>query len=462
MKPGDRVHFIGIGGISMSGIASILLKKGYNISGSDIKDSHLLKELRSKGAKITIGHDVKNIEGADLAVISSAIPDTNPELIYAKKNDIPVMKRARVIAEFMKKQKGIAISGTHGKTTTTSMVATILMEGKIDPTILIGGELDSIGGNAHYGTGEYLIAEADESDGSFLYYDPEVVIVTNVEMDHKDYFKSEKNLFDHFKNFLNKIPVKGKAIVCNEDDDLMKIVATTKLEKNQIITYGFDKGDYQAVDYNLFPFGSLFRLVIGGKDYGEINLQIPGKHNILNSLAAIAAGKHSGMNIDEIKKGIESYTGVRRRFEKKGLLEDILIIDDYAHHPTEIEATLKAARNTGYERIIAVFQPHRYSRTSFLLEEFSQAFDLVDHLIVTDIYSAGENPISGVKAEDLVRKIAKKKDYRVDFISGIENIVEYLKKIVKSRDLVITIGAGDVYRVGELFLKKMKKNRKNA
>ncbi|MFW6305989.1 MAG: UDP-N-acetylmuramate--L-alanine ligase [Bacillota bacterium] len=459
MKNSNHVHFIGIGGISMSGIAEILVQKGLTITGSDLHKSHLTEALKEKGVKIYIGHDAKNVKGADTVVITSAIPASNPELIYARKNNIPIMKRAQVIASLMEEQRGIAISGTHGKTTTTSMISTIFLKGSQDPTILIGGELDLINGNSYQGKGEYLITEADESDGSLLYFDPEIVVVTNIEMDHQDYYLSEKKLFKTFKNFLSKIPQNGKAVVCAEDKTLINLVD----EKDaRVFTYGIDKGDLRAENYNLYPFGSIYDLVYKGNKLTEINLQIPGKHNMLNSLASIAVALSVGLDITEIKKGIESYIGVHRRFEKKGLLGDILIVDDYAHHPTEVEATLKAAKNTGYERIIAIFQPHRYTRTKHLMNEFNNSFNLVDHLIITDIYSAGEKPIPGVEAEELARNIAVKNSFQVVYVAELEDVVGYLRKIIKSKDLVLTIGAGNVYKVGEMLLEKMKNYREMA
>lgn len=455
----EHIHLIGIGGISMSGIAEILLKHGYRVSGSDLKDSHLLERLRAKGAEISIGHVAGNVQGADLVVVSNAIPDENPELRYARERDIPVLKRAEMIARFMKNKKGIAISGTHGKTTTTSMIATILKKGGLDPTILVGGELDIIGGNAYLGKGEYLITEADESDGSFLYYNPRIVVVTNIELDHHDYYDSTDKLLNAFKRFIENIPEDGRAILNAEDNTLINLA---NKDDPRVFTYGLNKGSLRATKIKLLPFGSYYTLLYNNRELGEVNLQVPGKHNISNSLAAIAVAMFAGLSYTNIKEALEEYTGAHRRFEKKGLIGNILIVDDYAHHPTEIKATLKAARNTGYERLITVFQPHRFTRTKFLLKEFSESFDLVDHLIITDIYGAGEKPIPGVKAEKLARMIARKDRIKVDFIAELEDIVTYLEKIIKPKDLVLTLGAGDVYRVGELLFERMKKHREMA
>src|SRR5690554_1745448 len=458
MNKEKHFHLIRIGGISMSGIAEMLLKKGYQVSGSDIKDSQKLKKLRSLGAKIYIGHRSANLANADLVVYSSAIKADNPEIRYARKQGITVIKRAQMLAELMKDKEGIAVAGTHGKTTTTSMIATLLIEGGIDPGILVGGNLDIIKGNSYLGRGKYFLTEADESDGSFLCYNPKVVVVTNIELDHQDYYGSRDNLIKTFRLFINNIPEDGTAVLCVDDKNIMEII---KPENNRFLTYGIKKGILRADDCKFMPFGSYYNLIYKDKLLGEINLQVPGQHNILNSLAAAGVGLYTGMEFMDIKRGLEKYRGVRRRFEKKGMVDNILVIDDYAHHPTEIRETLKTAKNTGFNRIIGIFQPHRYSRTKFLMEDFSRSFTLIDHLIITDIYAAGEKPIAGVDSDKLAGKISKR-GIKVDYISEQEGIVNYLQKIVKPQDLIITIGAGDVYRVGELFIKEMKKFKEMA
>lgn len=455
----ESIHFIGIGGISMSGIAKLLLRQRYRISGSDLEDSHLLAELRERGARIYIGHSAANVGNPDLVVVSSAIPENNPELDYAVFKGIPVIKRAEMIAMIMEDKKGIAISGTHGKTTTTSIVATMLKEGGFDPTVLVGGELGTINGNAFLGDGDFMVTEADESDGSFLYYKPQVVVVTNIEMDHQDYYDSKNKLLNTFEDFMKNIPEDGELIACADDDNVYRIINE---DDQQALTYGIKRGVLRAVSLQLLPFGSIFKLMFNDCIMGEINLQVPGRHNILNALAATAVGLYAGMEFSSIKAGIEKYTGVRRRFEKKGLIDKVLVVDDYAHHPTEIEATLKAAKNTGYERVIAVFQPHRYTRTKHLMKEFSESFELVDHLIVTDIYSAGEKEIPGVDARELAKLAAQNLDLKVEFIASLEDIAVYLEKVIRPKDLVLTIGAGDVYRVGEMFIDRMKKQREMA
>lgn len=455
-----HVHLIGIGGISMSGIAKILLKNNIIVSGSDIKNNHLIEELREKGAKVYIGHSKENIKNPDLVIISSAIPKNNPELKMAQKKNIKVLKRAEYIAELMKEKKSIAISGTHGKTTTTGMISTIFKKADLAPTILLGGELNEIGGNVFKGSGDYLITEADESDGSLLYFDPLISVITNIEFDHLDYYNSKNKLINTFKKFIEKS--RGTSVVCIEDKNIKNIVNNID---DDFISYGINNGDLQGYNIQILPFGSLFEVKNKEKILGEINLQIPGKYNILNALAATAVGLYCGLDFREIKKGLESFSGVKRRFEKKGLINNILIIDDYAHHPTEIKETLNAAQNTGYERIIAVFQPHRYSRTKNLFSDFVNSFKNVDHLIILDIYSAGEKPENEddkKRARDLAREISKKYDFNVDFIKSLEDVTSYLQEIMIPKDLILTIGAGDVYKIGENLIKILNEKREMA
>ena len=447
----------------MSGIAKVLLNQGNKVTGSDLKNNHLLCNLKKLGAEIHIGHKEENIDNPDLVVISNAIPEDNVELHKARQKGIPILQRAEMIAELMKDKYGVAISGTHGKTTTTAMVSLVFEHGKLDPTIMVGGEIDNIDGNVKTGNGDYLITEADESDGSLLYFDPLLSIVTNIELDHLDYYDSENKLIDTFVRFINKPPSSGKAIVCAEDEIINKIIKDNKIEN--VITYGFNKGDLQAKEIELLPFGSYFSISYNGHDLGEVNLQIPGRYNILNALAAVAAGMYAGLSFTNIKSALEKFNGVHRRFEKKGLIGEILVVDDYAHHPTEIKETLAAARNTGYNRIIVAFQPHRYSRTKHLFDQFSRSFNEIDHLIISDIYSADEN-IQKLedkqRAEKLANTIARKRDFNVDYIDDIRDIPPYLEEIIQPRDLVITIGAGDIYKAGEQLIEKMRKKREMA
>ncbi|MFW6381164.1 MAG: UDP-N-acetylmuramate--L-alanine ligase [Bacillota bacterium] len=455
----EWIHLIGIGGISMSGIAEYLLDRGFRVSGSDLKKSEHLDRLQKLGADIYIGHSRDNLGQADRVVVSSAIPGDNPELLAARERGVQVLKRAEIIAHFMQHHYGLAVSGTHGKTTTTSMIAGLLNKDKFDPTIMVGADLSSINGNVRVGTGDYFLTEADESDGSLLYFDPMVAVITNIELDHPDYYDSRQKLKNTFREFIDKIPDSGKVIVWAEDKTIKELV---DFEDSRLFSYGFNSGDLRAYRPQLLPFGSYFTVDYNGHHLGEINLQVPGEHNILNALAAVAVGMFIGLNFSEIKSSLEQFSGAARRFEKKGLINNVLIVDDYAHHPTEIKATLKAAANTGYNRLIAVFQPHRYTRTSYLMDDFARSFELVDHLIVTDIYSAGEQPIPGVTAERLVHKIAISNDLQIDYIREKEDIVYYLQKILQPRDLLITIGAGNIYQVGEMLVNNYKRQQEMA
>ncbi|MFW6238621.1 MAG: UDP-N-acetylmuramate--L-alanine ligase, partial [Halanaerobiales bacterium] len=390
----------------------------------------------------------ENVRGADKVVISSAIPDENVELQYARKNEIPVLARAEMLVELMEGRQGIAISGTHGKTTTTSMISHIAVEAGLDPTVLIGGELETIGGNVRTGEGKYFITEADESDGSLLNFRPRIGVVTNLEMEHLDYYDSHEKLLETFAHFLDRIPPNGRAILWAEDEALASLMKE-KEDDDCYLTFGINKGNIRAEDIELLPFGSYFVLKYGDRQLGQINLNVPGKHNILNALATSAVALYIGLDFTTIKESLLTFSGPGRRFEKKALVDGVLIVDDYAHHPTEIKATLKAARNTGYERIIAVFQPHRYSRTKHLFEEFSYAFSDADYLILTSIYSADEKEIPGVRAEDMVPLLEKNSGVEVKYIADIPAVIDHLQKIVTSRDLVITIGAGDIYKAAE-------------
>ena len=456
-----HVHLMGIGGISMSGIAKILLAKGYQVTGSDIKNSNSVKNLRNKGVKIVIGHDPQTISKwgePDLVVISNAIDDDNSELRMAQKKDIKIFKRAEMIAQLMIDKKTIAISGTHGKTTTTGLIASMLQNSKnYEPTIMLGGNLDSINGNVQIGKGDYFLIEGDESDGSFLYFDPYLAVVTNIELEHLEYYTSKKKLLNTFNEFISKTNKKGKTVAWAEDKTLSEIV---DINNEKIISYGFQNGELQAKNIKYLPFGSLFDIELNENKLGEINLQIPGRYNILNALAAVASGFYLGLSFTEIKKGIEKFTGVKRRFEKKGLIDNILVIDDYAHHPTEIKETLRAANNTGFDRVVAVFQPHRYSRTKYLFDEFCNSFANADRLIIADVYSADEtisNEEDKILAQKMADKCSKIYDFEVSYLENKNDIPDYLNSIVQPKDLVITIGAGDIYKSGEALVDLMRK-----
>ncbi|MBM7624381.1 UDP-N-acetylmuramate--L-alanine ligase [Sporohalobacter salinus] len=442
----DRVHLIGVGGIGMSGIANILIDSGYKVSGSDMKNSDIIADLQQKGAEINIGHNSDNVEGADKVVISSAIPDDNPELIKAKEKGLPILKRAEMVAKLMSKQQGIAISGTHGKTTTTGMTATVLEKNHLDPTILVGGNLGLISGNAKSGTGDYFVTEADESDGSLLFMDPKIGVVTNIEEDHLDYYESRGEIMSTFSKFLNNLPDDGVGIVSVDDKGISAMIENVN---SNLITYGLDtEAEITAKDIELQEFGSKSVVYRHQNKLGELNLNVPGKHNLSNALAVIGIGLYIGLEFSEIARALKNFKGVQRRFEEQGRYRGAVLVDDYAHHPTELEATLAAANNMGFERLIAVFQPHRYTRTKFLLEEFSQAFDDADEVIITDIYASGEEPIPGVNAEKIAELINQHVFKKAKFIAELDEVYDYLKEHIGSGDLVLTLGAGDVWKVG--------------
>ncbi len=442
-----KIHFIGIGGISMSGIASLYLDLGFEVSGSDLRDSQLLKELEKKGAQIFIGHNAANLDHPDEVVITAAIPQNNVELVEARKLGIPIVKRAQMIARLMEYKKGIAIAGTHGKTTTTSMISLISEKAGLDSTVLIGGELNDIGGNAKLGQGEYLITEADESDGSFLYFQPQVSIITNIEPDHMEYYGTEENLRATFKEFMNKVPVDGVKIVC-WDDSVIRSIVNSKDEN--LITYGTSQDAVLRIENaKLLSDYTEMDIYYRGEYQGKMTLEVPGMHNVYNSAAALCVGYYLGLSFEQTSSYLNQFKGVQRRFEKKGYISGILVIDDYGHHPTEIKATLKAALQRKKERVICVFQPHRYSRTQHLLNDFSKSFSDADEVILTGIYSAGENPISEVDGKDLALLTEKYEGRHVAYFPTLDGIAEYLSEIVRPGDMVITMGAGDVYRVGE-------------
>jgi UDP-N-acetylmuramate--alanine ligase len=453
-----KVHFVGIGGIGMSGIAEVLLNLGYTVSGSDIKDSDIIQKLSSLGAKINIGHNKLNVSDVDVVVTSSAIPSSNPEVVYAKKKNIPVIQRAEILAELMRLKYGIAIAGSHGKTTTTSMIALVFSEAGLDPTAVIGGKLNVFNSNAKLGKGDYLIAEADESDGSFLHLTPTVAIVTNIDDDHLDFHRNMENLKNVFINFINKVPFYGFSVLCIDDPNIRSILSSIN---KKYITYGLKRrGDVEVRDLSLGDFNSSFYVKYKNKNVDKFILNIPGIHNVLNSLAVIGASLELGISTDKIKNGLKKFTGVHRRFEKIGEVNGILIIDDYGHHPTEIAATLKSARNLGFKRTIAVFQPHRYTRTKLLHKKFGKSFKGIDIVVVTDIYPAGEKPLPNVSSKLIVDSI-KNYNKRVIYIKNKEDIPSYLISICKKGDLVIILGAGDIRKVGEDFYKKLRINDKN-
>lgn len=447
-----NIHFIGVGGAGMSALARILVDKGYTVSGSDQKMSATAKQLAACGAKIFEGHDAAHVKGADAVVVSTAIPEDNVEVVAAKTQGIRRMHRSDVNAALLNEAKGIAVAGAHGKTTTTSMIGLILHHGGVDPTIIIGGQVDYLAdGNARLGRGEYLVSEADESDGSFLKLLPHIAVVTNVENDHMDHYGSMENIKKAFRQFLENTDEKtGTCVLCIENENLREIA---KNLSRRVIFYGTSEGaEYRAVNIAPEGTGVAFDVEKAGKVLVRVRLNIPGRHNVLNALASAVTGILCGVSPEKAAEALALFHGAKRRFETKGRAKGVWIVDDYAHHPTEIMATLKAARQTSPKRLICAFQPHRYSRTQLLQKEFGGAFKDADLLILTDVYSAGEAPIAGVSGETIVNAVAETTSQETKYIAVRADIAPYLKTIVRNGDLVLTMGAGDIYRTGEELL----------
>lgn len=454
IKDLHNIHFIGIGGAGMSAIAYVLLKRGYHVSGSDLAQGRMSAHLAQEGAVIYVGHKAEQVEGVDAVVISTAIHQDNPELAAAKERGIPVLHRSDVLAALLNDASGVAVAGAHGKTTTSAMISCIAAEGGVDPTIVIGGEVSSLGGNARNGAGSYVVAEADESDGSFLKFRPYLAVVTNIENDHMDHYGTEENIYAAFRQFLENIRPGGKAILCVDNAKVRRLAGETSA---QVITYGMeDSGaDYTARDIRYNADGTVYSLYLAGSFVTEVRLTVPGRHNVLNSLGAFAAGREIGIADASILASLQRFGGAKRRFETKGRVGGVWVVDDYAHHPTEIGVTLRAARQTQPQRLICVFQPHRYTRTQLLFDEFCSCFEGCDELILTDIYSAGEDPIEGVSSAALAEGIRRVSGREVRYLSGLAEVEQYLRGHVQQGDLVMTIGAGDVFKVGERLVAEM-------
>jgi UDP-N-acetylmuramate--alanine ligase len=446
-----HIHFVGIGGIGMSGIAELLLNLGYQVSGSDLRRSSITDRLQDLGGTIFEGHHGDQIEGADVVVVSSAIDDSNPEVNSALKASVPVIPRAEMLAELMRLKYSIAVAGAHGKTSTTSLVSSVLAEGGLDPTVVIGGKLNSIGSNAVLGQGDYIVAEADESDGSFLKYSPAIAVVTNIDREHLDFYKDLDDIKNVFLSFIDRIPFYGLVVVCLDDEAVQDLIP--KIRK-RIITYGLSpQADLQARNIKTKELTSRFEVLHKGDPLGKITLCLPGEHNVKNALASVAIGLELGIAFNTIKAALEKAEGVQRRLEVKGEARAMTIIDDYGHHPTEIKTTL-AALSQGWpgRRKIVVFQPHRYSRTKALFDDFARSFYLADVLLVMPIYAASEQPIEGVGSRLLCDSIQAHGHKEVHFVDGKEAAVDLLTEIASTGDVVLTLGAGDVYRVGEMLL----------
>ena len=449
-----HIHFVGIGGAGMSGIAEILLTLGYTVSGSDQRRTDSLERLERLGAKVFVGHDAQHVEGANVVVYSSAIARDNAEIVAARRRQIPVIPRAEMLAELMRLKYGIAIAGTHGKTTTTSMVGAVLADGRLDPTIVVGGRVLNFGANARLGQGEYLVAEADESDGSFLKLAPTIAVVTTIDAEHLDYYGSLEGISEAFLTFLNKVPFYGAAIVCLDEPNVQRLLP--RLDK-RIITYGLESGaDLVARRLHLAGLTSRFEVVHRGAAIGECTLRVPGRHNVANALAAIAVGLDLEVPFPTIQTALAGFAGVQRRFQVRGTAGGVTVVDDYGHHPAEIRATLAAAK-AGFEgRVVTIFQPHRYTRTFHLRDDFVTAFNQADVLVVLDIYAAGETPIEGVSAADLAERIRAHGHRHVSYLGGDRAaLLDHLSDITRPGDLVLTLGAGDVGQLGPALLERL-------
>jgi len=451
-----KLHFVGIGGIGMSGIAEILIQEGFAVNGSDRAESDNTERLTSLGAKVFIGHDASHLDpDVDALVFSSAVLPENPELVEAHRRKIPVIRRAEMLAEIMRLKYGIGIAGTHGKTTTTSMISLVLMEGGIDPTVIVGGRLHGLAGsNARLGKGEFIVVEADEYDRSFLSITPTIAVLTTLETDHLDCYRDLDDIKGAFIQFASKVPFYGFVVLCLDEPALQEIMPKMK---KKIVTYGLNsQADLQAVEIVHRQNTSTFTVVHGETELGQIVLQIPGKHNVQNSLAAIAVGVELGVAFGSIKKGIEKFTGVFRRWEVKADMDEIMVIDDYAHHPTEIRASLAGAKAGWRRRVVCVFQPHLYSRTRDFYQDFGRAFFDADVLVLTDVYPAREEPIQGVNGELIANAAREFGHKQVHYVAEKKEVPVFLMKIKQPGDIIVTMGAGDIWKFGEQFIAKLR------
>src|SRR5271157_326063 len=454
----QRVHFVGIGGIGMSGIAEVLLNLGYKVSGSDLRPSRLTNRLSDLGAVVFAGHNPDNVAGADVVIVSSAITRDNVEVVAARENHVPVIQRAEMLSELMRLKYGIAITGMHGKTTTTSMVAAVLAAGGLDPTVVVGGRVDAMGSNARLGKSQYLVAEADESDRSFLKLSPILAVVTNIDREHMDCYRDMKDVKKTFRKFMDRVPFYGMVVACNDNDDLRRLLPTVQ---RRILTYGTREGsDFQITDVRCAPREnsvalSSFRVSYRGGDLGEFDLRVPGEHNVENATAAIAVGIGLDVPVEKIREALGNFNGVDRRFQQIGNTNGVTVIDDYGHHPTEIRATLSAARQCGFGKVHVIFQPHRYTRTQLLLDEFATAFRDVDSLLLLDIYPASEPPIPGITAELLANRITKASGQAALYVSSFGEAATIVANVAKPGDLILTLGAGSISQLGPQLLEEL-------
>ncbi len=454
----QRVHFVGIGGIGMSGIAEVLLNLGFKVSGSDLKPSAVTARLAELGAVISSEHRPENVVGAEVVIVSSAIKRDNPEVLAAHEHHIPVIQRAEMLAELMRLKYGIAVAGMHGKTTTTSMIAAVLAAGGLDPTVVVGGRVDAMGSNARLGKSQYLVAEADESDRSFLRLSPILAVVTNIDREHMDCYRNMEDVEQTFLQFMNAVPFYGMVVACNDNDDLRRLLDGVQ---RRTVTYGTREGsDFRISQMHCGPCRngaalSSFQVTYGEQQLGEFHLRVPGAHNVRNAAAAIAVGIGLDVPLENIRHGLETFNGVDRRFQVIGNSGGVTVVDDYGHHPTEIRATLAAARQCGFRKIHVIFQPHRYSRTQLLLDEFATAFRDADSLLVLDIYAASEHPIPGITGKLLANRITEAGGQEALYVSSFAEAVELAISAAQRGDMILTLGAGSIWQLGDQILERL-------
>ena len=450
---GKKIHFVGIGGAGMSGIARIMLSQGLTISGSDVKDSSITQVLANLGAKIFIGHDAQNVSNVDLLITSGAIAEKNPELVAAKERGLEILTRAQALAFLMEGKRSIAVAGTHGKTTTTAMLTVALQSAGLDPSFAIGGLINSSGVNAHLGSGDIFVAEADESDGSFTAYHPLGAIITNLELDHVDHFASLEDLYAVFVEFINTIQSGGFVVACGDDPGVKELLRRVDRDDLSIITYGAEEADFQLSRIQLEPSSSLARLSKNGKILPELHLTVPGLHNLFNATAALAAGERLGTGVPELLRGLETFSGSRRRFEHKGKVNGIEVIDDYGHHPTEIRVTLETAKAYAAPgRVLVIFQPHRFSRTQAFAPEFARSLELADQAFVLEVYPASETPIPGVTSQLITRS---SNTGSVFYQPSMLGVVQEVLEVAQPGDVIMTLGAGDVNSLAPVLVQAL-------
>jgi UDP-N-acetylmuramate--alanine ligase len=458
-----KIHFVGIGGAGMSGIAELMLNLGFSVSGSDLKASPVTSRLERLGARVFTGHAAAHVEGAQVVVTSSAVPEANPEILEAKRLEIPVIPRAEMLAELMRLKFSVAVAGAHGKTTTTSMIALMLTEADLDPTAVIGGRLDAFGSGARLGHGDLMIVEADESDRSFLCLHPSVAVVTNMDREHLDHYRDMEEILDTFVSFMNKVPFYGAVIACTDPPWDQAVEAVRPRLRRRLVTYGIEPGaDVQAGDVEIHEGGSSFHVAEAGRPILSVSLAVPGRHNVQNALAAVAVGLELGLTHERIRRGLERFHGADRRFEVKLEAGGVTVVDDYGHHPAEIRATLSAARARSGHRIWAIFQPHRFTRTKFLMDEFGPAFAGCDRVYVLDVYPAGEEPIPGITAERLVQRMHETGCSAACYEPSPDSLIRELGKEAEPGVLILTIGAGSVGKLSEELAQTLRDASKAA